>query len=232
MYAKSLQLCPTLQTYGLEPARLLAPWDFPDENTEAGWYTLLHGIFSTKESNLHLLSLLKVKMKVAQSCATLILQARIPEWVAFPFSRESSQPRDWTLLSHIASQFFTSWATRGAQEYRSGLAYPSSKGSSQTRNQTKISCLAGGFFTSWAIREAKKKKISCIASKFFTTSATWKPVKNWWYFLLIHGRLLCFITIKCIEYITEIRTKETFFGLGASGSFFNPKPSTKCHKEH
>ena len=34
-------------------------------------------------------------VKVAQSCLTLcgILQARIPEWVAFPFSRGSSQPR-------------------------------------------------------------------------------------------------------------------------------------------
>ena len=45
-------------------------------------------------------------MKVAQSCPTLcdpmdytvhgILQARILEWVAFPFSRGSSQPRDRT----------------------------------------------------------------------------------------------------------------------------------------
>ena len=31
-----------------------------------------------------------------------ILQARIPEWVAFPFSRGSSQPRDRTHVSHIA----------------------------------------------------------------------------------------------------------------------------------
>ena len=43
-----------------------------------------------------------------------ILQARILEWVAFPFSRGSSQPRDQTQVSHIASGFFTSWATREA----------------------------------------------------------------------------------------------------------------------
>ena len=49
-----------------------------------------------------------------------ILQARILEWVAFPFSRESSQPRDWTLVFHIAGKFFTSWTTREAQEYWSG----------------------------------------------------------------------------------------------------------------
>ena len=34
------------------------------------------------------------------------------EWVAFPFSRGSSQQRDWTQVSCIASEFFTSWATR------------------------------------------------------------------------------------------------------------------------
>ena len=49
-----------------------------------------------------------------------ILQARILEWVAFPFSRESSQPRDWTQASLIAGRFFTYQATREAQEYWSG----------------------------------------------------------------------------------------------------------------
>ena len=65
------------------------------------------------------------KMKVAQSCPTLcdpmdytvhgILQARILEWVAMPFSRGSSQPRDWTQVSCIAWGFFTGWATREAR---------------------------------------------------------------------------------------------------------------------
>ena len=46
-----------------------------------------------------------------------ILQARILEWVAFPFSRGSFQPRDRTQVSCIAGGFFTSWATGEAQEY-------------------------------------------------------------------------------------------------------------------
>ena len=57
-------------------------------------------------------------MKVAQSCPTLcneILQARILEWVAILFSRESSQATDWTQVSCIVGGFFTSWATREAQ---------------------------------------------------------------------------------------------------------------------
>ena len=36
-----------------------------------------------------------------------ILQARILEWVAVPFSRESSQPRDRTQVSHSVGGFFT-----------------------------------------------------------------------------------------------------------------------------
>ena len=69
------------------------------------------------------------EVKVTQSCPTLcnlvdlvhgIFQTRIQEWVAFPFSRESSQPRDRTQVSHISGRFFTSWATREAQEYWSG----------------------------------------------------------------------------------------------------------------
>ena len=41
-----------------------------------------------------------------------ILQARILQWVAFPCSRGSSQPRDWTQVFRIAGRFFISWAVR------------------------------------------------------------------------------------------------------------------------
>ena len=60
----------------------------------------------------------EVKVKVTHSCPTLcdpidyivhgILQVRILEWVAIPFSRGSSQPRDQTQISSIAGRFFTS----------------------------------------------------------------------------------------------------------------------------
>ena len=45
-----------------------------------------------------------------------ILQVRILEWVAFPFSRGFSQPRDWTQVSPIAGRFFTNWATKEAKK--------------------------------------------------------------------------------------------------------------------
>ena len=58
-----------------------------------------------------------MKVKVAQLCPICDpmdftvhgnLQARIMEWVAFPFSRVSSQPRDRTQAFRIAGGFFTS----------------------------------------------------------------------------------------------------------------------------
>ena len=67
------------------------------------------------------------EMKVIQSCPTLcdpmdcslpassvheILQARILEWVAIPFSKGSSWSKDWTWVSCIAGRFFTIWATK------------------------------------------------------------------------------------------------------------------------
>ena len=69
-------------------------------------------------------------MKITQLCLILydpmgytvhgILQARILERVYFPFFRGLSQPRDQTQVSHTAGGFFTSWATRKAQEYCTG----------------------------------------------------------------------------------------------------------------
>ena len=73
---------------------------------------------------------------VTQSCLTLcdpwtwacqtplvcgIFQARILEWVAIPFSRGYSQPRDWTWVSCIAGRLFIVWVTRKAQVCRKGL---------------------------------------------------------------------------------------------------------------
>ena len=47
-----------LQPYGLYPARLLSPWDFPGKNTGVGYHFLLQGIFLTQGSNPHLLPIL------------------------------------------------------------------------------------------------------------------------------------------------------------------------------
>ena len=107
-------------------------------------------------SSLNLLGLdLKISkfaciVKVTQSCPTLcdpmdctvhgILQARILEWVAYPFSSRSSQPRNWTRVSCTASGFFTSWATRKDQEYWSSSLSPPVIFPTQELNQGLLHC--------------------------------------------------------------------------------------------
>ena len=74
------------------------------------------------------------QVKVAQLCPTVcdpmdytvhgILQARIQEWVAFPFSRGSSQPRDQTQVSHIAGDSLPA-EPQGSPRILEWVAYPS-----------------------------------------------------------------------------------------------------------
>ena len=144
-------------------------------------------------------------MKVTQSCPTLcnpmnytvhgILQARILEWVAFPFSRGSSQPRDqpgsptcrWILyqLSHQGNPRILEW-----------VAYPFSKGSSQLGNQTGVSCIAGRFFTNWAIREAhifilKKHKNGILSTKDSYIFLMVDPLVSWRPLISVHVNCFC-----------------------------------------
>ena len=82
-----------------------------------------------------------------------ILHARILEWVAFPFSRGSSQPgiesRSPTLqVDSLPAE------PQGSPRILEGVACPFSRGSSQPRNQTWVSCITGRSFTNWAIRGA------------------------------------------------------------------------------
>ena len=95
-------------------------WEVKKKNVEQSQIVTLNSKLHIEDSvSIHL-----VKVKVAQSCPTLfnpvvhgILQARILEWVAFPFSKGSSQPWDWTQVSLIEGRFFTSWATREGSIY-------------------------------------------------------------------------------------------------------------------
>ena len=47
-----------------------------------------------------------------------ILQARILEWVAYPFASKSSWSRNWTRVFCIAGRFFTNWATKFVKLYK------------------------------------------------------------------------------------------------------------------
>ena len=86
---------------------IYSPWNSPDQNTGVGSLSLLQGIFPTQGSNPGL-----------SHCRWILYQLshkgspRILEWVAYPFSRGSFWPRNWTGVSCIACGFFTNWAIR------------------------------------------------------------------------------------------------------------------------
>ena len=94
----------------LQPHKLYSPWNSPGQDTGVGSLSLLQGIFLTQGSNPGLPHCRQILYQLCHQGSPRIL-----EWVAFPFHRGSSQPRDQTQVSHIAGRFFTSWATREPQ---------------------------------------------------------------------------------------------------------------------
>ena len=120
----------------LRPHGLYSPWNSLGQKNGVGSLSLLQWIFPTQQSNwgpLHCRQILyqlsyqgspKVKVKVIQSYPTLcdpmdytvhgILQARILEWVTFPFSRGSSQPRDQSQVSPPCRQILYQLSHKGS----------------------------------------------------------------------------------------------------------------------
>ena len=103
---KSKKLSPN----SLWPHGLYSPWNAPGQNTGVGSLSLLQRIFLIWGSNPGL-----------RHCRWILHQLshkgspRTLEWVAYPFFRESSRPRNRTGVSCIAGGFFTNWAIREAQ---------------------------------------------------------------------------------------------------------------------
>ena len=79
------------------------------QNTGVGCHALLQGIFPTQRSNPSLPHCRRIFYHLSHQGSPRIL-----EWVAYPFSRASSPPRNWTRVSCIAGRSFISWATREA----------------------------------------------------------------------------------------------------------------------
>ena len=85
-------------------------WNSPGQNTGVGSLSLLQGTFPTQGSNPGLLHCGRILNQLSHKGSPRIL-----EWVAYPFSSRSSQPRNRTGVPCIAGRFFTNWALRKAQ---------------------------------------------------------------------------------------------------------------------
>ena len=93
----------------LLPHELFSLWNSPGQNTGMGSLSLLQGIFPTQGSNPGLLHCRWILYQLSHQRSPRIL-----EWVAYPFSRGSSQPRNRTRVSCITGRFFTNRAIREA----------------------------------------------------------------------------------------------------------------------
>ena len=89
----------SFQPHGLWPVKLLCPWGFSRKNTGLGCHALLQGIFPTQGSNSGLLHFRQILYNLNHPGSPRML-----EWVAYPFSRGSSWPRNWTGVSCIAGE--------------------------------------------------------------------------------------------------------------------------------
>ena len=78
------------------------PQNSPGQNTEVGSLSLLQGIFTTQGLNQGLPHGRKILYQLRHKRSLRIL-----EWVVYPFSSRSSEPRNWTGVSCIAGRFFT-----------------------------------------------------------------------------------------------------------------------------
>ena len=87
----------------LGPHELYSPWDSPGENTGVGSLSLLQGIFPTQGLNPGLPHCRQILCQLSHQGSPRIL-----EWVAYPFSRGSSWPRNQIGVSCFAGGFFTS----------------------------------------------------------------------------------------------------------------------------
>ena len=96
-----------VMSVSLWPHRLYSPWNSPGQDTGVGSLSLLQGIFPTQGSNLGLMHCRQILYQLNNKG-----RPRMLEWVAYPFSRGSFWPRNWTGVSSIAGGFFTNWAMR------------------------------------------------------------------------------------------------------------------------
>ena len=87
----------------------LSPRHSPGQSTGVGSHSLLQGTFPTQESNPGLPHCRQILYQLSHRGSPRIL-----EWAAYPFSTESSRPRNQTGVSCIAGRFFTNWAIREA----------------------------------------------------------------------------------------------------------------------
>ena len=103
--------CPVMSD-SLWPHGLYSPWNSLGQNTGVGSLSLLQGIFPTQGLNPGLLPCRQILYQLSHQGSPRRL-----EWVPYPFSSGSPQPRNWTRVSCIAGGVFTNWPVRENHQF-------------------------------------------------------------------------------------------------------------------
>ena len=175
------------------------------------------GLCLVTQSSLTLCNLMDCRPPVSVQG---VLQARILEWVTIPFSRRSSQPRDWTHVSYIEGRFFTVLATRGVDSLGYDSAIKKKELMPSTAPQMDLQIVTPCVilchlshqgsprilewvafpFSRGSSRARNQTSVSCIAGGFSTSwaarEALWKP-------LVRSNNKWCYI--RTTEYYTVIK---------------------------
>ena len=124
-----------------------------------------------------------------------ILQARILGWVGGPFSRESSQPKDRTQVSHIAGGFFTHWATMEGANLQSWRVTSKSPAKIENTFIDGKRSWEGGvnkapwFFIGWVLARKEEEPFSFLLGLAVITgcesSPYWSPNSNLGFCVLV-----------------------------------------------
>ena len=169
---------------------LYNPWNSPGQNTKVDSLFCLQGIFTTQGSNPGLPHYILYQLSHHGS-------PQILEWVAYPFSSRSSQPRNQTRVSCMAGimlkgevYYYSCCCFVESKSFATPIdcstpcssvhgdfpgkntgvvAIPFSRGSSQPRDQTRISCLTSGFFTTEAPRYHMLYCLGTVTQQFKTS---------------------------------------------------------------
>ena len=107
----------SVQPYGLWPTRLLSPWGFSRQEYWSGLPCPPLGELPNQGLNPDLSHCRQILYHLRHHGSPRTL-----EWVAYPFSGGSSQPRTWSGVSCISGRSFTSWAIREAHWQQSLLS--------------------------------------------------------------------------------------------------------------
>ena len=146
------QSCPTQQPHGLQPTRLLHPWDFPGKSTGVGCHCLLHSSVGGHLGCFHVLAIIKsaatMNTGIHASLSIMVFSGFIPS-----SGTVGSCMHECATLWTVAH-----WA-------------PLSMGFSRQEYWSGLPCHPPGDLPDPGIKPASLTSLA-LAGRFFTTSAT------------------------------------------------------------